>query len=123
MIRRPPESTRTDTLVPYTTLFRSAVGDERHQDQQARAEAEPAPPALPGLPASEWILTHLLLLPAQRLDFAHHAEADPPVGAVHARGRAPRRARLGRRAGPGATAHHPRPRSEEHTSELQSLMR
>src|SRR3546814_5395747 len=40
-----------------------AVGDERHQDQQARAEAEPAPPALPGLPASEWILTHLLLLP------------------------------------------------------------
>src|SRR3546814_2573078 len=30
-----------------------AVGDERHQDQQARAEAEPAPPALPGLPASE----------------------------------------------------------------------
>src|SRR3546814_13685527 len=26
MIRRPPRSTRTDTLVPYTTLFRSAVG-------------------------------------------------------------------------------------------------
>src|SRR3546814_12658917 len=25
MIRRPPRSTRTDTLVPYTTLFRSAV--------------------------------------------------------------------------------------------------
>src|SRR3546814_14664076 len=29
-----------------------AVGGERHQDQQARAEAEPAPPALPGLPRS-----------------------------------------------------------------------
>src|SRR3546814_11148467 len=28
MIRRPPRSTRTDTLVPYTTLFRStAIGD------------------------------------------------------------------------------------------------
>src|SRR3546814_4940061 len=27
MIRRPPRSTRTDTLFPYTTLFRSAVGD------------------------------------------------------------------------------------------------
>src|SRR3546814_19728135 len=28
MIRRPPRSTRTDTLFPYTTLFRSAVLDE-----------------------------------------------------------------------------------------------
>src|SRR3546814_13516169 len=27
MIRRPPRSTRTDTLFPYTTLFRSALGD------------------------------------------------------------------------------------------------
>src|SRR3546814_16139664 len=27
MIRRPPRSTRTDTLFPYTTLFRSASGD------------------------------------------------------------------------------------------------
>src|SRR3546814_19709857 len=25
MIRRPPRSTRTDTLIPYTTLFRSAI--------------------------------------------------------------------------------------------------
>src|SRR3546814_20826889 len=28
MIRRPPRSTRTDTLFPYTTLFRSAAGPE-----------------------------------------------------------------------------------------------
>src|SRR3546814_1879781 len=28
MIRRPPRSTRTDTLFPYTTLFRSANGGE-----------------------------------------------------------------------------------------------
>src|SRR3546814_17570899 len=27
MIRRPPRSTRTDTLFPYTTLFRSSYGD------------------------------------------------------------------------------------------------
>src|SRR3546814_2660443 len=27
MIRRPPRSTRTDTLFPYTTLFRSVMGD------------------------------------------------------------------------------------------------
>src|SRR3546814_655094 len=32
MIRRPPRSTRTDTLFPYTTLFRSlAVADHRRQ--------------------------------------------------------------------------------------------
>src|SRR3546814_13473784 len=29
MIRRPPRSTRTDTLFPYTTLFRSPVVDAR----------------------------------------------------------------------------------------------
>src|SRR3546814_2864138 len=29
MIRRPPRSTRTDTLFPYTTLFRSPVGGDR----------------------------------------------------------------------------------------------
>src|SRR3546814_8287374 len=29
MIRRPPRSTRTDTLFPYTTLFRSAGGDDK----------------------------------------------------------------------------------------------
>src|SRR3546814_12879309 len=28
MIRRPPRSTRTDTLFPYTTLFRSDIGDD-----------------------------------------------------------------------------------------------
>src|SRR3546814_20307550 len=30
MIRRPPRSTRTDTLFPYTTLFRSGVGRRLH---------------------------------------------------------------------------------------------
>src|SRR3546814_11901645 len=30
MIRRPPRSTRTDTLFPYTTLFRSERGMLRH---------------------------------------------------------------------------------------------
>src|SRR3546814_9303788 len=34
MIRRPPRSTRTDTLFPYTTLFRSAQhGDEREVER------------------------------------------------------------------------------------------
>src|SRR3546814_18671146 len=31
MIRRPPRSTRTDTLFPYTTLFRSTRADRREQ--------------------------------------------------------------------------------------------
>src|SRR3546814_7854816 len=31
MIRRPPRSTRTDTLFPYTTLFRSATGRARRR--------------------------------------------------------------------------------------------
>src|SRR3546814_13756084 len=35
MIRRPPRSTRTDTLVPYTTLFRSEA-DLRHRKENAR---------------------------------------------------------------------------------------
>src|SRR3546814_3807486 len=30
MIRRPPRSTRTDTLFPYTTLFRSSLTEPRH---------------------------------------------------------------------------------------------
>src|SRR3546814_16179706 len=35
MIRRPPRSTRTDTLVPYTTLFRSSC-PERHEEVRDR---------------------------------------------------------------------------------------
>src|SRR3546814_11854495 len=48
MIRRPPRSTRTDTLFPYTTLFRSHVifdltGDEHDPlAQQAREDVERA---------------------------------------------------------------------------------
>src|SRR3546814_4233720 len=39
MIRRPPRSTRTDTLFPYTTLFRSAVPEA--EDAHGRAGAGP----------------------------------------------------------------------------------
>src|SRR3546814_1501953 len=38
MIRRPPRSTRTDTLFPYTTLFRS---ERRHDHVDAAAVLEP----------------------------------------------------------------------------------
>src|SRR3546814_11453335 len=46
MIRRPPRSTRTDTLFPYTTLFRSVEGDRF--DQCACAEAREYPDELRG---------------------------------------------------------------------------
>src|SRR3546814_17140793 len=36
MIRRPPRSTRTDTLVPYTTLFRSVSGGDAHDEARDR---------------------------------------------------------------------------------------
>src|SRR3546814_14069057 len=36
MIRRPPRSTRTDTLFPYTTLFRSAPAGAGHGDAGRR---------------------------------------------------------------------------------------
>src|SRR3546814_7698734 len=39
MIRRPPISTRTDTLFPYTTLFRSAAHDRGAGDDQRRRAA------------------------------------------------------------------------------------
>src|SRR3546814_8961490 len=72
MIRRPPRSTRTDTLFPYTTLFRST--DPRDHD------------------------------------LFHGSVCVRPVAW----------ARPGRAAGPDGTLSQ---RSEEHTSELQSLMR
>src|SRR3546814_12694533 len=34
MLRRPPRSTRTDTLFPYTTLFRSPIGSEGDLSQR-----------------------------------------------------------------------------------------
>src|SRR3546814_12001083 len=46
MIRRPPRSTRTDTLFPYTTLFRSIVEKAiAPVDDQGRALDEYDPPA------------------------------------------------------------------------------
>src|SRR3546814_5915002 len=45
MIRRPPRSTRTDTLFPYTTLFRSRPGNDAgaflRRDRTARVEMDP----------------------------------------------------------------------------------
>src|SRR3546814_6542567 len=89
MIRRPPRSTRTDTLFPYTTLFRS----HRPGERPARpARARPA---------------------AEREDEAGRL----PALLQHRRPPEPGRGDL--RQGPRGR----RGRSEEHMSELQSLMR
>src|SRR3546814_13325341 len=47
MIRRPPRSTRTDTLFPYTTLFRSAVGCDAQDVDVAGRDLVVAAPAVP----------------------------------------------------------------------------
>src|SRR3546814_2286924 len=93
MIRRPPRSTRTDTLFPYTTLFRSEHAEHRRVARQMGPDCSRV--------AQPW--RH----PARdRRDAAGHGSD----GRTH--GRSPVRRR------PART-----PRSEEHTSELQSLMR
>src|SRR3546814_14550167 len=49
MIRRPPRSTRTDTLFPYTTLFRSLAANPRGKPNAAKTwkDVNPALPAIP----------------------------------------------------------------------------
>src|SRR3546814_13469544 len=59
MIRRPPRSTRTDTLVPYTTLFRSLAHLRRMLDHRERFSGE-----VPGLVAPrQWLRADLIPLP------------------------------------------------------------
>src|SRR3546814_4935366 len=86
MIRRPPRSTRTDTLFPYTTLFRSRAQDLSKEPRNVRS--------------------------LRRLRRPLRRHGDLP--------RLPRRGRH-RRAHGGRSVFARR--SEEHTSELQSLMR
>src|SRR3546814_10220218 len=92
MIRRPPRSTRTDTLFPYTTLFRSA---QRVAAKRGETVAVPDAVREEGLPED--------VLDALRA----------PAGLV---GKLRPQALVVDLAGFEA-------RSEEHTSELQSLMR
>src|SRR3546814_9234986 len=102
MIRRPPRSTRTDTLFPYTTLCRSDGG--AHPGDESRevgCRADPfrdAPSARAG-----W----------NGRDLAE-AERQPLRPGLR-----PRRPA----AVPEAWDQRAQQRSEEHTSELQSLMR
>src|SRR3546814_3311921 len=103
MIRRPPRSTRTDTLFPDTTRFRSAGGGA-HRGLFRRTV---------GLGAAAARQLRRVATHAQPLQRRNRGAA-----------------LVDRRADAAAVrlgAHHPagyaRGRSEEHTSELQSLMR
>src|SRR3546814_7982591 len=96
MLRRPPRSTRTDTLFPYTTLFRSKRSKNLPQS---------------GFPSLRSVKPDRLL--AQCI---HGTGALRPVNVKrHECGLPPYREGCHQRGG--------RSRSEEHTSELQSLMR
>src|SRR3546814_2815306 len=53
MIRRPPRSTRTDTLFPYTTLFRSKPPLERHDHMGKLLRARLFPGAELGVRSGE----------------------------------------------------------------------
>src|SRR3546814_2812112 len=92
MIRRPPRSTRTDTLFPYTTLFRSDREDDGHHRHRRRSGTTGGS-ARTGQPGD------------------HRGPGDPQ----------PRRQQPGDHRTDEQEAR--RVRSEEHTSELQSLMR
>src|SRR3546814_3161016 len=110
MLRRPPRSTRTDTLFPYTTLFRSdlnsripvVVGDQRRHA------------ILIGINHDRPVLRHFVgdeeVKPGDFVMTSGQGGVFPPglpIGNVA-----------------GEAADEPEVvRSEEHTSELQSLMR
>src|SRR3546814_1409568 len=109
MIRRPPRSRRTDTLFPYTTLFRSAA------EAAGRIERKPEEPRRQAV--------------GQRhADQGARYLADRSAGVQRLLRRRPTaeiqpRGRLGRGVDPERPHHADHRRSEEHTSELQSLMR
>src|SRR3546814_11306817 len=101
MIRRPPRSTRTHPLFPYTTLFRSARGAARQWRTADRGYREPCGVAVRAARASA--------------RSARAAELRGFAGLSDGR-------TLARRPAHDIHQQH-RERSEEHTSELQSLMR
>src|SRR3546814_7514607 len=114
MIRRPPRSTRTDTLFPYTTHFRSGrIGDERLDARQAAVGARKLP--LAGEPDA------LALGEGDRGQHLTRCEPGKPprllgfAAAQHDRDGSERLAEPPHGSGIGA-------RTEEQTTQLPSLM-
>src|SRR3546814_8443879 len=130
MVGLPPRSTRTDTLMPYTTLFRSGGhgrrGLRRHHHRPVHAEEEMIVGAPPGAPdgrarlscrAQRGICSGRLPVGGKEV-FSHARESTTKSLAQAPAGR--RVLSAGNRFSLSGTSC---PRSEEHTSELQSLMR
>src|SRR3546814_20172771 len=84
MIRRPPRSTRTDTLFPYTTLFRSLrAGLERHWSPHRGVYT--AIRDMPGNAADDLVdAAQLLAVLDADLPGGSHSAADPRVPATQA---------------------------------------
>src|SRR3546814_15331000 len=102
MIRRPPRSTRTDTLFPYTTLFRSRTRDSSG----------------PGRPSMRLaVITHEIWL------MSHSVTRHSSSQRVAVSGSSMPRSVLATLPFREPTTALSISRSEEHTSELQSLMR
>src|SRR3546814_9899867 len=78
MIRRPPRSTRTDTLFPYTTLFRSVGADRR-----LRAHGDAADD-LGARPQEAAVADHRRAAAAAAVHIAEHdAVGDVDIAAEH----------------------------------------
>src|SRR3546814_1374843 len=120
MIQRPPISTRTDTLVPYPTLCRA-----RRRQAEARIALCARSAAFRRDGPLDELDGHDIADPAGAA-----ARGQRHIAALKDRAVRGRRRRWARdRRGEGVIAflvarrRRPRGRSEEHTSELQSLMR
>src|SRR3546814_10653164 len=107
MRRRPPRSTRTDTLFPYTTLFRSAF--HRHADQTPGHQPSQRPRHFVGGFVESRAAAH------------RQHPCDAPFIYTGFERDENRKNQHHNQAGEGPN--HRTDRSEEHTSELQSLMR
>src|SRR3546814_6881523 len=121
MIRRPPRSTRTDTLFPYTTLFRSGPG------RVSWLALLLVPLAL--YAAYKLVGVALKLVLAVVVVVAVYWWAAPQMGwptvsdLVYVFGPDLDGRRIEEVADPSRLAGEAAERSEEHTSELQALMR
>src|SRR3546814_6842252 len=125
MIRRPPRSTRTYTRFPYTTLFRSILGLEiidRHlvgdRREQAADEAHVVIPGQPRNAAVAALQFHAVRMRRQIVEQRAVRDRD----AVRETRRAAAVLEIAGLAGL-LLGERRDGRSEEHTSELQSLMR
>src|SRR3546814_3900291 len=116
MIRRPPRSTRTDTLFPYTTLFRSLLSSA-----PAFAQEEPAGPVT--VTGSVGLVSDYRFRGVSQSDRGMAIQGG--ITATHESGFyvGTRGSNLGGWGRFGGANMELDLRSEEHTSELQSLMR